>query len=89
MRIVKRKPLGTASLVIGVLAILLAVLADELGVGGQPGFNWKQGILLAVGVAVALFGLAILSGVGARAVEEATDSPPDEPGSRGPMSPPR
>ena len=87
MQMLKRKPLGTASVVIGVLAILLALLADEIGVGGQPGFNWKQGLLLAVGVAVALFGLAIMTGIGARAVEEATEPAPGERARQRPMPP--
>ena len=70
--------MGTVLLVAGALAILLAIFADEIGVGDQPGFNWKQGILLAAGIAVALVGVAILSGIGGRAVEEATDSVPGE-----------
>ncbi len=72
----KRKPIGTAALIIGVLAVLLAVLADEIGVGGEPGFAWKQGILLAVGVIVAVFGLALVTGVGRRVVEEAVEPGP-------------
>ena len=87
MQILKRKPLGTASAAIGLLAILLALLADEIGVGGQPGFNWKQAILLAAGVAIVLFGVAIVTGIGGRAVEEATD-PPREPAGDRPMPPP-
>ncbi len=88
MELLKRKPLGTASVVIGVLAILLAVLADEIGVGGQPGFNWKQALLLAAGVAVTLFGLAVVSGIGGRAVEEATDPGPRNGAEDRPMPPP-
>ncbi len=75
-------------LAIGLLAILLALLADEIGIGGQPGFNWKQAILLAVGVAVALFGGAIVTGIGGRAVEEATDPPPRKLREERPMPPP-
>lgn len=72
----KRKPIGTAALIAGVLAVLLAVLADEIGVGGQPGFAWKQGILLAVGVIVAVVGLILVTGAGRRVVEEATEPGP-------------
>jgi len=72
----KRKPIGTITLVVGILAILLAVLADTIGVGGEPGFAWKQAILLAVGVLVALFGLTLLTGAGRRVVKEATESGP-------------
>lgn len=76
MRDLKRKPIGTAALVAGVLAVLLAVLADEIGVGGQPGFAWKQGILLAVGVIVAIVGLALLTGAARQVVREATEPGP-------------
>jgi len=87
MELLKRKPLGAASVVIGVLAILLALLADEIGVGGQPGFNWKQALLLAAGVAVTLFGIALLTGIGRRAVDEATEPATRERRER-PMPPP-
>ena len=73
---------------VGVLAILLALLADEIGLGEQPGFNWKQAILLAVGVAIALFGIAIVTGIGGRAVEEATDPAPRKLAEDRPMPPP-
>ncbi len=88
MQTLSRKPLGTASVAIGVLAILLALLADEIGVGGQPGFNWKQAILLAVGIAIALLGVAILTGIGGRAVEEATEPAPRHAAEDRPMPPP-
>ena len=88
MQILKRKPLGTASIAIGVLAMLLALLADEIGVGAQPGFNWKQAILLALGAAVALCGVAIVTGIGGRAVEEAIDPAPRERPADRSMPPP-
>ena len=88
MRTLERKPVGTTALVVGVLAVLLALLADEIGLGGNPGFNWKQGILLAAGIAVGLFGLAIVSGIGAQVVEEATDPVPEEPEGPAPRRPP-
>jgi hypothetical protein len=34
---------------VGVVAALLAVLANPLGIG-HAGFGWKQGVLLAVGI---------------------------------------
>ena len=87
MEILRRKPLGTTSVAVGVLAILLALLADESGVGGHAGFNWKQAILLAVGAAIALFGLAIVTGIGGRAVAEAIDPVTREPPEHRPMPP--
>jgi len=76
----KQKPLGTAAVVVGTLAILLALLADEIGVGGHPGFNWKQGLLLAAGVALNLVGLALLTAIGRRVVEEAVEPVSGEDG---------
>jgi len=53
---VSAKRVGYAAIAFGVLAVLVAVLADPLGIGGNEGFGWKQGALLAVGVVVALGG---------------------------------
>lgn len=38
------------ALVIGVFLVLLALLADTLGVGRAPGFGWKQALTLLVGL---------------------------------------
>ena len=54
--------LGFAAATVGVVLVLLAVLADELGIGGQAGFGWKQGILLAVGLVAVGGGVALLMG---------------------------
>jgi hypothetical protein len=42
--------------VLGVLLALVSLFADALGVGGEPGFGWKQTLGLVVGVALAAFG---------------------------------
>jgi len=39
-------------LVVGVLLVLLALLADIIGVGRVPGFGWKQMLTLLVGLAL-------------------------------------
>lgn len=44
-------------LIVGVLLALLSLFADRFGVGGTPGFGWKQTIGLVIGIAVAAFGL--------------------------------
>lgn len=41
-------------LVLGMVLALLAVVADPLGLGGYPGFGWRQTVLLVVGVGVAV-----------------------------------
>lgn len=44
-------------LVVGVVLALVSLFADALGVGGEPGFGWKQTVGLVVGVALAGIGL--------------------------------
>lgn len=41
---------------VGLLLALLAAFADPLGLGGAPGFGWKQGLGVAVGLALAIGG---------------------------------
>ena len=50
---------GSAVLIvaIGVLLALLSIFADALGIGGQPGFGWKQTLGLVIGVVLAAYGL--------------------------------
>jgi hypothetical protein len=42
---------------LGVLVVLVSALADVLGIGGQPGFGYKQGAGVLVGIALILAGL--------------------------------
>ena len=42
---------------IGVLLLLIAALADPLGLGRNPGFGWVQGLGVVIGALVALAGL--------------------------------
>jgi hypothetical protein len=44
-------------LVIGVLLALVSIFADSLGIGGKPGFGYKQTVGLVVGVALIALGL--------------------------------
>lgn len=41
---------------LGVLVALLSVLADALGIGGEPGFGYKQGAGFLVGIALIIAG---------------------------------
>jgi uncharacterized membrane protein YccC len=45
-------------IVVGVAAALLAALANPLGIG-DPGFHWRQGLLLGVGIVLAIAGAVI------------------------------
>lgn len=51
--------IGWMSIVLGVIAVVLAALADPLGIGGQPGFGWKQGVLLGVGLVLVIVGVVV------------------------------
>lgn len=54
------KTLGTGLLVIGVLLVLVSAAADTIGVGGAPGFGWKQITGVVVGIALAAVGVSRL-----------------------------
>ena len=43
--------------VIGVILALVSLLADAIGVGGDPGFGYKQAAGLLVGVVLVAIGL--------------------------------
>jgi hypothetical protein len=42
---------------IGVLLVLVSLFADSLGLGRRPGFGWKQGLGVVIGVLLILAGL--------------------------------
>ncbi len=44
-------------IVVGLAIIVLAGLADALGLGQQPGFGWRQGLAMAIGIAAAVRGI--------------------------------
>jgi len=45
-----RRAQSIVLLVVGILLVLLALLADIIGVGRVPGFGWKQALTLLVGL---------------------------------------
>ena len=47
---------GLVMLVVGVLFALVSIFADALGIGGEPGFGYKQAAGLVFGVALAVIG---------------------------------
>jgi hypothetical protein len=51
------KGLALVIVVLGGLVALVSIFADALGVGGQPGFGWKQSIGLVAGLALVAFGV--------------------------------
>ena len=50
---------GLLILVVGLIAALIAALANPLGIG-SGGFGWHQGLLLGVGIVLALAGAVIV-----------------------------
>lgn len=42
---------------IGMIVLLISLLADPIGLGGYPGFGWKQAIGLATGIVILILGL--------------------------------
>lgn len=54
--------LGVVLLIIGVVIGVLCVLADSIGIGGYPGFGWKQIVGVIVGVVIAVWGLVQMRG---------------------------
>lgn len=73
------KRIGVVAIALGVIAVLLALLADTLGIGGgEDEFGWKQVTLLVVGAVVAAAGvLAVVRGPGD--ARRDTTGPPSEP----------
>jgi hypothetical protein len=41
---------------LGVLVALISVLADAVGIGGEPGFGYKQGAGFLVGIVLIIAG---------------------------------
>jgi hypothetical protein len=50
-----RRQIGMVVVLVGVVAALIAALANPLGIG-DPGFGWKQGVLLAIGILLIIAG---------------------------------
>ena len=70
----ERKSIAYVIIAVGVVMVLVALLADVLGIGAE-GFGWRRGVLLAAGVVVAIGGVAYLRAP-ARAHDAAAEQPP-------------
>jgi uncharacterized protein YjeT (DUF2065 family) len=66
---------GLALVVVGVVAVLLALLANPLGIG-KSGFGWAQTLLLLVGIGLVVVGAVIPSRVPSSGVDDGRE-PPD------------
>jgi hypothetical protein len=72
----ERRSVALALIAVGVVMVLIALLADALGIG-EEGFGWRRGALLAAGVVVAGAGAAYLM-MPAREGGEATPPPAED-----------
>lgn len=55
----KKKIISFGMMGIGAIILLTSILADELGIGGYPGFGRKQAIGTAIGTVMAIIGLIL------------------------------
>ena len=70
-----RRQLGALIGLAGVLALLIAVLADPLGIGAKEGtFGWKQAVLLGLGIVLIIAGAV----VALRSPDGRSEAPPAE-----------
>ena len=54
------KKLAVASVVVGLLLLLLSLVADRIGLGASPGVGWKQLVGAVVGLVLAGAGAVML-----------------------------
>jgi len=54
-----KKTIGLVLVIVGVIILAVALFADSLGIGGSPGFGWKQWIMAGAGIIVALVGAGL------------------------------
>ena len=52
---------GFVAVGMGVVVILIALLADPIGIGGHDGFGWKQVVLLVLGIVVSIVGATVVA----------------------------
>jgi len=55
------KTVGIVLLVVGVVILVLSLVTDIIGLGGVPGFGYKQILGTVVGAFVAITGLGLTS----------------------------
>jgi hypothetical protein len=54
-----KKTLGIICLIVGIIGLILSLIADPVGIGGSPGFGWKQIAGVIVGVILGIVGLLL------------------------------
>ncbi len=55
----EKKKLGSLLTGIGIVVLLISVFADPLGIGGNPGFGYKQVIGTILGIVIGITGVIL------------------------------
>lgn len=53
---------GVVVLVVGLAVMLVSAMADQIGIGSDPGIGWLQGVGIAVGAIATVVGAAFAMG---------------------------
>ncbi len=56
-----KKTIGIVLLVVGIILLVLSLTADMIGIGGAPGFGYKQLLGAIAGVVIAVVGYVLMS----------------------------
>jgi hypothetical protein len=56
-----KKTIGIALIIVGVVVLIVSLAADAIGLGGVPGFGYRQIIGTIVGIIVAVVGYVLYS----------------------------
>jgi hypothetical protein len=55
-----KKTSGLILVIVGVIILVVALFADSLGIGGSPGFGYRQWLMAGAGIIVALVGAGLV-----------------------------
>jgi len=55
----RKKKIGIALFGAGAIILILSLAADPIGIGGSPGFGWKQILGALVGAVLTVVGLVL------------------------------
>jgi hypothetical protein len=56
----RKKKIGVALLIVGIVFLIISVAADAIGVGRDPGFGYQQTAGTAAGAIVAIVGAILM-----------------------------
>jgi hypothetical protein len=56
----KKRTIGIVLLIVGIVVLIVSVAADAIGLGGSPGFGFRQIVGVAVGAIAAIVGAIVM-----------------------------